>query len=863
MKNGFSSFRIFACLLWCIWKNIVFHPTNWWRHLLLFFCLFLFSCLFVCLFVCLFLKKKSLWNNPFSYFELFFEIPCLSFSLFLFFLAKNQPNKLHFFNFFLFHIFSFIIFHFFLSILFSLIIFPFIFFVHPFVHSSPFSLLSFSVLSLFLHLSVSLFFLCIIFPYLFFAIAFFAYLPFVLKHSSFLPFDLDLFVFLLHLYPFFLHLRLCFFLALKKVQNILWSIFWRRKCLSYFQNHPVIWILSRVFSSCPMFSVFSRIFIITYLLFWVLFKKSFWFWKTKNHRVLSQFYSFWKTSFFPECLPIFAMKPHLHAWSSKNTSSFVCVFKLFWKISSLFFVSVFFFKKKTPLKSNWFSLLFSLYFFLLFRSLFVSSRYVYSPLCYSSYWKNFRERKSWKMVSPIFTFFIILLWRAEKKKMFFIQQIGKPTSPLSFAKCSRKDLPFFSSFSIFFHSIQAFLRTSRPCCVFYLVFIFRKNLPFFKKKVSHEKHSLFFFHHFLILFITFRTHHCFPFPFLLDLLFSWSPSSSTHFSCTSLSVFFEQLFLLQIVSKKKFQIFHYTCMGYLLMSFLLTHFSKSKKKLVRSFPFSLGVVSCFFVFACFVFLFSIFLFLFYSRVLKHFSSLFSFLNVVCSLLVPFSVYLLKKKNCLVWTSSVSHFKNFSFYILSLLHKKNNVFWIVSFCNVLFLVEKRLVLQREKCAFVFSLTFFLEPLSFFVWFFLISFATRFLRKNILKTSLFPPFVHSLSICSLFVCTLVFVVSFAFFLLFLNFFCLFIISVSLCKTLCQKYISFETAAKLSFSFFFPSKNTFSLFPFVLSLFYIDLCSMFFCVFCVLKKRFLILFHSPFFCSSFQLCFSSLLHFYVSKI
>ena len=53
-------FAFFACLLWCIWKNVVFQPKHWWRHLLLFlflpfFLLFVFSCLFV--------FEKSVWNK--------------------------------------------------------------------------------------------------------------------------------------------------------------------------------------------------------------------------------------------------------------------------------------------------------------------------------------------------------------------------------------------------------------------------------------------------------------------------------------------------------------------------------------------------------------------------------------------------------------------------------------------------------------------------------------------------------------------------------------------------------------------------------------------------------------------------------
>ena len=126
----------------------------------------------------------------------------------------------------------------------------------------------------------------------------------------------------------------------------------------------------------------------------------------------------------------------------------------------------------------------------------------------------------------------------------------------------------------------------------------KKNFFFFSKKkknLSHEKHSLFFFHqvflaslfhHFLFLFITFRICLCFSFPFLLDLLFSWSPSSWTHFSCTSLSIFFEQQFLLEVVSTKKtFQIFPFY-LHWLPRNVLLAHtLLQIKKNMFVHFPF--------------------------------------------------------------------------------------------------------------------------------------------------------------------------------------------------------------------------------------------------------------------------------------
>ena len=226
--------------------------------------------------------------------------------------------------------------------------------------------------------------------------------------------------------------------------------------------------------------------------------------------------------------------------------------------------------------------------------------------------------------------------------MFFIQQIGKPTSPLSFAKCSRKDLPFFLLFP--FSSIQ-----SKHFCeqidlvVCFISFLFSEKI-FTPQKKTLMKNILFFSSitfcycsSRFALTIVFRFRFCLIFCFLDLLLQLIFPVLHFQFSLTTISP--------SSCIKKTFQIFHYTCMGYLLMSFLLTHFSKSKKNLFVHFPF------CWALFHIYLFLhvlsfFFRFSFFFYPRVFKHVSSLFSFLNVVCSLLVPFSVYLFKKI-CLV------------------------------------------------------------------------------------------------------------------------------------------------------------------------------------------------------------------------
>ena len=188
----------------------------------------------------------------------------------------------------------------------------------------------------------------------------------------------------------------------------------------------------------------------------------------------------------------------------------------------------------------------------------------------------------------------------------------------------------------------------------------KKSSVFFEKKISS------FFHHFLFLFITLPFHLCFSFPFLLYLWFSWSPSSWTHFSFTSLSIFLwttispsSCFFFLQ---KKNFSNIHFYMHGLPLDVLLeLTHICSSvvpsrfyhlcfpfpsfvfsvhnlffktslwnickSKKTCLFISFLLGTFSCVFVFACLSFFrFSFFCFIFMCF-LKHFSFLFSFVNV--------------------------------------------------------------------------------------------------------------------------------------------------------------------------------------------------------------------------------------------
>ena len=227
------SFRIFCLPVVMYLKFFVFHPTNWERHLLLF--LFL-PCCFLFLFSSFFLTKEC--DIILLKFELFSEIPCSSFFSLHFFCHEKistKKNYLCFFSPFLFHFFSFQNF--------SIIIFLWSFFLSSFCSSlfcflllflffpSPF-FLYFSISVFLFFFSTSRFLICFT-PSPFLRITFF-----VIKHSSFLSFDLDLFVFLLLLYPFFFISVSAFFLFWKnKVQYFLWSIFWKDE--NVFSNSPL------------------------------------------------------------------------------------------------------------------------------------------------------------------------------------------------------------------------------------------------------------------------------------------------------------------------------------------------------------------------------------------------------------------------------------------------------------------------------------------------------------------------------------------------------------------------------------------------------------------------------------------------
>ena len=204
--------------------------------------------------------------------------------------------------------------------------------------------------------------------------------------------------------------------------------------------------------------------------------------------------------------------------------------------------------------------------------------------------------------------------------------------------------------------------------------------------------------------------------------------------------------------------------------------SPEKKSLFISFFWC--TFSWVFVFACLSFFFSIFpssvLFL---CVYKHFSFLFSFLSVF--LCWSLSMYLFFCENFVWFDHRFSDLFIFSFYILSLLHKKKQCFFeLFLLCNLFFSKETvscLLVLQREECSFVVSLAscclFLLKrnlqnklfylflnllfwTMSFFVSFFLISFATWSLQKCLFRLFMSSFRSSSFHLLSLFLSPLVF-------------------------------------------------------------------------------------------------------------
>ena len=218
--------------------------------------------------------------------------------------------------------------------------------------------------------------------------------------------------------------------------------------------------LSNVFFFFAILQCFLSWFSFTNLLF-VLLQKSFCF---RNQKVVDSclIVVLFEKPFFPD-FSTFRYKTVSHAWSSKIVLPFVCVFEHFLK--TIFFIPLFLFKK-TLLKRNWFSLLFL---FTSSSSCSVLSSCVFS-LCLLNDFSN---------VHNFFFYYpVVTRW----KKSCFFNKLVRTSHHFPSQKFPGR-IFFFSSFSILFHSIQAFFANKETFCFFYLVCIFRKKLLlFFKKK---------------------------------------------------------------------------------------------------------------------------------------------------------------------------------------------------------------------------------------------------------------------------------------------------------------------------------------------------------------------------------------------
>ena len=255
-------------------------------------------------------------------------------------------------------------------------------------------------------------------------------------------------------------------------------------------------------------------------------------------------------------------------------------------------------------------------------------------------------------------------------------------------------------------------------------------------------------------------------------------------------------------------------------------------------PFCWALVSHLFVFAC-LSLFRNFTFLIYSNLFLNICLfLFSFLNVSPSVAPILRISFLRL--CLVWSS---FFSPFLFSPVTYFFTQRHVFVLFPFVQSLFFFKKKTCVScllalskvstcplcflllfslfnllllnasfffqnknsvgKTSCVLVyrslFSFSFICFSCRFLVVFFLIPFATCFLSKNDLCNSLFPPFVHPLSICSLSLPLLNFF-----------FFALYYLHVSLRQTLCatkklffwllQKNICFLCWASWKINLFF---------------------------------------------------------------
>ena len=245
---------------------------------------------------------------------------------------------------------------------------------------------------------------------------------------------------------------------------------------------------------------------------------------------------------------------------------------------------------------------------------------------------------------------------------------------------------FFHEWSafFFFHSLpwrKAFLRTTAP---FYCFLCFWKKKNFLKKifRIFWKKKIILFSSLFVFCSSRFaftsvvHFRFCLIFGFFLISFFL----NSFFFYFTFFSFLRTTISPSCCIKKKVFK-YPFYMHGMPLDVLLLTHFSKSKKKtclFISFFCWALFMCICFQMFV--LFFFSMF------PSFVPFSCVFSNIFLFCSrswmffsvgpfLLISFWVFL-----CLVWSSFFLHF------LLSLLHKKSNVFWIVSFCNCFFFTK---------------------------------------------------------------------------------------------------------------------------------------------------------------------------------
>ena len=112
----------------------------------------------------------------------------------------------------------------------------------------------------------------------------------------------------------------------------------------------------------------------------------------------------------------------------------------------------------------------------------------------------------------------------------------------------------------------------------------------------------------------------------------------------------------------------------------------------------------------------------------------------------YSLFFLKKKTCVSCLLALSKVSTCPLCFLLLFSLFN-----LLLLNASFFFQNKNSVGKTSCVLVyrslFSFSFICFSCRFLVVFFLISFATCFLLKNDLCNSLFPPFVHPLSICSL--------------------------------------------------------------------------------------------------------------------